>query len=114
MSTRIRPRESTLQNRIIRHLRRCGFWVRKKEPTNVGDPDIMVVVPCNGLRGPGIPVAMELKRDDDEKPSKIQVSRMERMRKQGWHCYVVKSWDSYLCIRNAYQYRCPTWKVEND
>ena len=105
----IRKRENPLQTKIIDNLRNNGFWVRKKEPTFVGDPDVLALIPLP--TGHGIPIAMEVKRDELEGASPIQQQRLETMRKQGWHSYLVTSWECYLSIQRAYSYRCPTWKV---
>lgn len=94
------PKESNLQSKIMDHLREQGYWCRKQHVSKysgqVGDPDIFAVLPVQGDGVlPGIPVAMETKRDDEEDLSDIQYYRLQKMREQGFVCAPIYKMSDY-------------------
>lgn len=83
--------ESKLQSKIIRYLKKNGWFVRKILATNCpGDPDIYSYKD-------GMTIWIEVKREG-KTARPLQLYRHEEIRNSGMQCYVLDTWAAFLNI----------------
>lgn len=81
--------ESKLQRKIIRDLKRTGWYVVKIVMSNTaGIPDIWA-----GKEGRAIWIEC---KDEGEEPEPLQLHRHSELRAKGFSVFVIDTWECYL------------------